>query len=70
MIEMVKPIKEVEDVVKGMGGQSFKLCYQCGLCTIAYPWNAELINQGRLKFTGELNKKENIGWFADGLVLS
>ncbi len=33
------PYKEAVDVVKEMGGDPLKLCYQCGLCTGACPWN-------------------------------
>ncbi len=31
--------KEVADIIKEEGGDILKLCYQCGLCTAACPWN-------------------------------
>ncbi len=33
------PFKEAADFVKEAGGEVFKLCYQCGLCTGTCPWN-------------------------------
>jgi Fe-S oxidoreductase len=33
------PYKEAVDVVKEAGGDPLELCYQCGLCTAACPWN-------------------------------
>jgi len=38
-MEIVSPLKEVEDVVKEVGGETFKLCYQCGKCNTLCPWN-------------------------------
>ncbi|GAJ05435.1 unnamed protein product, partial [marine sediment metagenome] len=35
----VAPYKEVSDIIKEEGGDILKLCYQCGLCTGACPWN-------------------------------
>ena len=35
----VGPLKEVLDVVIEAGGEAFKLCYQCGLCSGTCPWN-------------------------------
>jgi len=35
----VAPYKEVSDIIKEEGGDVLKLCYQCGLCTGACPWN-------------------------------
>lgn len=31
--------KEVADLIREEGGDSFKLCYQCGLCDALCPWN-------------------------------
>lgn len=31
--------KDVTDFLKETGGESFKLCYQCGLCETVCPWN-------------------------------
>lgn len=36
---VVTPSREVADIVKEEGGEILKLCYQCGLCTSACPWN-------------------------------
>ncbi|MBI4286660.1 MAG: (Fe-S)-binding protein, partial [Chloroflexi bacterium] len=39
VIETVSPFKDVIDIVKGVGGEAFRFCYQCGLCNTACPWN-------------------------------
>ena len=31
--------KEAVDMIKNAGGESFRLCFQCGLCTASCPWN-------------------------------
>jgi len=38
-VEMVAPLQEVIDLTKNAGGESFKFCYQCGLCDVVCPWN-------------------------------
>ncbi len=38
-METVAPYKEIMDLIKSNGGESFKLCYQCGLCDTVCPWN-------------------------------
>jgi Fe-S oxidoreductase len=35
----VAPYKDVSDIIKEEGGEILKLCYQCGLCSGACPWN-------------------------------
>ena len=37
--ETVSPASEIIEVIKESGGDSFKLCYQCGLCDTVCPWN-------------------------------
>ena len=38
-MEVLSPYKEATDVILEAGGEPLKLCYQCGLCTGACPWN-------------------------------
>ncbi|MHB1399621.1 MAG: (Fe-S)-binding protein [Trichloromonadaceae bacterium] len=38
-METVAPEKEIIEVIKEKGGDSFKSCYQCGLCDVVCPWN-------------------------------
>lgn len=38
-MEVVAPFKEGADAIKEMGGETLKLCFQCGLCTSTCPWN-------------------------------
>jgi len=37
--ETVAPFKEVIEEVKAAGGETVKLCYQCGKCDVVCPWN-------------------------------
>lgn len=39
MIETVTTFREASDAIKDAGGETFKLCFQCGLCTVSCPWN-------------------------------
>ncbi|MCF8145860.1 MAG: (Fe-S)-binding protein [Deltaproteobacteria bacterium] len=39
-MEAVAPIKEVSDLIRDAGGDAFRLCFQCGLCTVSCPWNS------------------------------
>lgn len=38
-MESVVPYKEIVELVEQSGGESFRLCYQCGLCDAVCPWN-------------------------------
>lgn len=38
-MEIVAPIKEIADLIKERGGESFQFCYQCGICDVVCPWN-------------------------------
>ncbi len=31
--------KEAVEMIKNAGGEAFRLCFQCGLCTASCPWN-------------------------------
>ena len=35
----VAPIKEISDLIKENGADSFQYCYQCGICDVVCPWN-------------------------------
>jgi heterodisulfide reductase subunit C len=35
----VEPLEEAIDMIREAGGEAFKLCFQCGLCTASCPWN-------------------------------
>ena len=39
-METVEPFEEAIDLIKDAGGEAFKLCFQCGLCTASCPWNS------------------------------
>jgi Fe-S oxidoreductase len=38
-MEPVTPLKEIADEIKGAGGASYDVCYQCGKCDVVCPWN-------------------------------
>ncbi len=38
-METVAPFNEIVDEIKEAGGETFKLCYQCGKCDAVCPWN-------------------------------
>ncbi len=38
-MQAIAPLNEVKDILKEQGGEIAKLCYQCGTCTAACPWN-------------------------------
>ena len=38
-METATPFKEIVDEIKEAGGETFKLCYQCGKCDSVCPWN-------------------------------
>jgi len=39
IMQAVAPFKEAVDIIKEEGGEILKLCYQCGVCSVACPWN-------------------------------
>ncbi len=52
---VVAPSREVADIIREEGGEAFKLCYQCGMCTATCPWNQvrsfivrRIMHQGQL----------------------
>jgi Fe-S oxidoreductase len=54
----VTPLKEVADIISEEGGEALRLCYQCGTCTAACPWNRvrdfmvrRIMRQGQLGVT-------------------
>lgn len=38
-MEPVAPFKEAIEMIRDAGGEAFKNCFQCGLCTTSCPWN-------------------------------
>lgn len=60
---MFTPDKEVSDIIFEMGGDSIRMCYQCGTCSALCPWNRvksfsvrKLVRQaqlGSIDFTDE-----------------
>jgi Fe-S oxidoreductase len=38
-VENIADYKEIVDGIKLKGGESFKYCYQCGMCDTVCPWN-------------------------------
>ena len=38
-MEYLAPFKEGIDLIRESGGDAFKLCWQCGLCSASCPWN-------------------------------
>ena len=38
-LETVAPYAEIAEMIKEAGGDSSKLCYQCGKCDVVCPWN-------------------------------
>ena len=40
-MEKVIDYKEISDIIKEKGGDSFKYCYQCGKCDVVCPWNRQ-----------------------------
>jgi len=39
IVETVAPLEEVLELIHETGGESFKYCYQCGMCDTVCPWN-------------------------------
>jgi Fe-S oxidoreductase len=38
-VDTVAPYSDIIELIKQAGGDSFKLCYQCGKCDVVCPWN-------------------------------
>ncbi len=38
-METVTPLAEIIQEIREAGGETFKLCYQCGKCDVVCPWN-------------------------------
>ncbi|MFC2114070.1 (Fe-S)-binding protein [Bacteroidota bacterium] len=38
-MERIADYKEIVDIIKEKGGDTFKLCYQCGKCDVVCPWS-------------------------------
>ena len=53
-MEKITDYKEIADIIKQKGGDSFKLCYQCGKCDVVCPWN-QVRNFSMRKLVREAN---------------
>ena len=38
-MKAIAPFKEAIEMIKDAGGEAFRSCFQCGLCTASCPWN-------------------------------
>ena len=38
-METVAPLAEIVNEIVEVGGEAFKVCYQCGMCDVVCPWN-------------------------------
>ncbi len=38
-METVAPFKDAVEMIRDAGGETFRKCFQCGLCTASCPWN-------------------------------
>jgi Fe-S oxidoreductase len=38
-VETITPFIEILDEIKAVGGDAFRLCFQCGMCDAVCPWN-------------------------------
>ncbi len=63
-MDVKAPEKEIIEVIKESGGDSFKYCYQCGRCDVVCPWNRvrdfsmrKLIRQANFGLT-EIDQEE------------
>lgn len=63
-MEVKTPEKDIIEVIKESGGDSFKYCYQCGRCDVVCPWNRvrdfsmrKLIRQANFGLT-EIDQEE------------
>jgi Fe-S oxidoreductase len=38
-VETIAPFKDAIEMIRDAGGEAFRKCFQCGLCTASCPWN-------------------------------
>jgi len=50
-VETIAPFKEAIEMIKEAGGEAFRSCFQCGLCTASCPWNNVRIFMPHKKIT-------------------
>jgi Fe-S oxidoreductase len=50
-VDAVAPFKEAIEMIKEAGGEAFRKCFQCGLCTASCPWNNVRIFMPHRKIT-------------------
>lgn len=44
-MEVLAPDKEVMEVIREVGGEALKTCFQCGSCSSTCPWNLVLVKE-------------------------
>jgi Fe-S oxidoreductase len=50
-VKAVTPFKEAIEMIRDAGGEAFRKCFQCGLCTASCPWNNVRIFMPHKKIT-------------------
>ena len=65
-MKAVAPFKEAIEMIRDAGGEAFRKCFQCGLCTASCPWNNVRIFMPHKKITE--SRFGLVGAWGGGLV--